>query len=99
MTREVFIKFLTDNNIPYKEGKDCGWPEDSDVIYVTGALIDIVTFDGRESKFRPYLRVSHFDEKPGMCYTRDCGLCEYKFDDWIKLRCIELANNIRIDIS
>lgn len=92
MTKQEFITFLEANNIPYEIAD-----RNIATIYVYGKPEDIISFDGRKTKFIPYLRVSHFDEKPGMCYTRDCGLCEYHTDTWIKGKCIELRDGRSVE--
>ena len=97
MTRNEFIKFCNDNEIHFKEGKDCGWPGDSDAVYVYGKAVELPDPMDRSKtvKFTSYLRVSHFEERKGMCYVRDCGWCEYEPDEWIKRKCLELRDSFK----
>lgn len=89
MTRDAFISFLMEEKISFK----CSFVNDTSLIYVESAPRDIISFDGKKTKFTPYLRVSHFDERPGMCYVRDSGWCDYEPDEWIKKKCIKLRDN------
>ena len=96
MTRNEFIKFLQDNNVDYKEGKDCGWPVDSDVVYAYGQPETIfIPFFNQKDVYTPYLRVSHFEGRPGMCYVRDNGFCTFMADGWIKRKCLELRDRFK----
>lgn len=95
MTRESFINFCKENSITFEFGENKGWPKGSDVIYVTGKKEDIVSFNGEKRKYTPYLRFSHFDERPGMIYVRDNGLCDYRTDEWCKAECIKYRDSFK----
>ena len=95
MTRDAFIKFCKDNGITFEFGESKGWPKGSDVIYVIGKKEDIVNFNGENVKYTPYLRFSHFDERSGMIYVRDNGLCDYKTDEWCKAECIKYRDSFK----
>ena len=95
MTRDAFINFCKDNSITFEFGEAKGWPKGSDVIYVIGKKEDIVNFNGENVKYTPYLRFSHFDERPGTIYVRDNGLCDYQTDEWCKAECIKYRDSFK----
>ena len=80
MSREEFINLCIEKKIKYQEAKDCGWPEDFDGVYALGEKETLS--DGGE--FTPYLRVSDFEKNRQ--YVRDCGICGYHNDKWIRKR-------------
>ena len=43
-----------------------------------------------KSLFIPYIRVSGFEE--GKIYVRDCGLCFYETEEWVKNKAKELTD-------
>ena len=92
MTKQEFTDFLHANNIPYEIAD-----RRISTIYVYGKPKYIISFNGKKTKFVPYLRVLRFDERPGMCYTRDCGWCGYQTDEWIKSKCIELRDGRSVE--
>jgi hypothetical protein len=84
MTREDFINYLVENNIPYCEDTENG----NDYVYVfdkTAYELKKKYYEGRklESKdiYIPYLRVSHFVDRgllmTTLWYVRDNGICEW----------------------
>lgn len=81
MTLNEFKNFLDTNRIIYKHENINGL----DMVYAYGRpekLID--PFDHKTVHiFTPYLRVSHFGERDGYLYTRDCGICGWESDEWI----------------
>ena len=91
MTRDAFIDFLCEEKIEFS----MTFVKDSVLIYVKGKEEDIVTFTGEKHKYTPYLRFSHFDEKPGMMYVRDNGLCDYQTDEWCKAECIKYRDSFK----
>ena len=92
MTRDAFIEFLCKEQINFNMDYR---PDGSSAIYVKGKPEEIVTFSGRTEMYTPYLRFSHFDEKPGMMYVRDNGLCDYHTDEWCKEECIKYRDSFR----
>lgn len=95
MTRDAFISFCKDNGITFEFGESKGWPKGSDVIYVTAKKEEIINFNGEKANYTPYLRFSHFDERPGMIYVRDNGLCDYQPDEWCKAECIKYRDSFK----
>ena len=93
MTREAFINFCKENSITFEFGSLIGGY--NEFIYVKAKPETIVGFNGEKQKYTPYLRFSHFDEKPGMMYVRDNGLCEYKTDEWCKAECIKYRDGFK----
>ena len=94
MTKDSFIEFLCKENINFEVHMVNGTP----LIYVKGKTewIDGI-FDNNKLEYTPYLRFSHFDEKPGMMYVRDNGLCDYQTDEWCKAECIKYRDNFKED--
>lgn len=91
MTKEEFIKFLKDNEIPHKISN----LSELYAIYIYGKPRPITDpSDGKKRDFTPYLRVTHFDEN-GKWYTRFCGICGYKSIDWILSKCLELKKSFK----
>lgn len=80
MTKEELIDFLKENNIDYIVNNDAP----IEYVRIVGKAVDIVSFNGQKQKFVPYLRVSHFGDKSGMLYVRDCGIVYWKNPEWIK---------------
>lgn len=93
MTKDAFIEFLCKENINFEVHMVNGTP----LIYVTGKAEYIIGAFGEELKYMPYLRFSHFDEKPGMMYVRDNGLCDYQTDEWCKAECIKYRDSFKED--
>lgn len=91
MTRDAFIEFLCKEEITF----ELNLFNSKSTIYVKGKPEEIVTFSGTTMKYTPYLRFSHFDEKPGMMYVRDNGLCDYQTDEWCKAECIKYRDSFR----
>ena len=89
MTRDAFIEFLCKENITF----ELNLVNSNTLIYVKGKPEEIITFSGRTEMYTPYLRFSHFDEKPGMMYVRDNGLCDYHTDEWCKEECIKYRDS------
>lgn len=73
MTREDFINFLKEKDIPFEEYTEHGL--DQVWVYSKGEY-ELKKKNPRKYKnlYVPYLRVSNFD---GDWYTRDNGLCGY----------------------
>ena len=93
MTKDAFIEFLCKENINF----EVHMVNDTPLIYVTGKAEYITGAFGEELKYTPYLRFSHFDEKPGMMYVRDNGLCDYQTDEWCKAECIKYRDSFKED--
>lgn len=91
MTREAFIGFLCEEHITFRMAFPGGIP----FIYVEGKPTNVVTFNGITKNYTPYLRFSHFDERPGMIYVRDNGLCGYKTDKWCMTECIKYRDSFK----
>ena len=89
-----YIKFLIDNKIDFSYCHVGKAPIDADQIWVYGTEFDIVDFNGKKKKYKPYLRVSHFGEEPGKVYVRDNGICGYQIDDWVYDRIRELVKHV-----
>lgn len=93
MTRDAFIDFLLEEKIEFSMNFDAA--QDTCRIYVQGKPEEIISFNGEMTKYTPYLRFSHFDEKPGMMYVRDNGLCDYQTDEWCKAECIKYRDSFK----
>ncbi|MCR5238467.1 MAG: hypothetical protein K6E34_14845 [Lachnospiraceae bacterium] len=86
MTREEFINYLVEHDIPFYERTEMGL----DTVYILDKKIFNTIKNNPDSRtFLPYLRVSGFDK--GTWYTRDCGDVGYKSLDWIMNRVNELG--------
>ncbi len=88
MTREEFVKFLNENNIPYNMGPEI----DYDGIYVKSRK-EYEMKKKNPRKYRnlyiPYLRVSQFDKE--RWYTRENGICGYMDKKEVIRKCLELG--------
>jgi hypothetical protein len=84
MTREDFINYLVENNIPYCEDTENG----NDYVYVFDKVayeLKKKYYEGRKLELKdiyiPYLRVSHFVDRgllmTTLWYVRDNGICEW----------------------
>ncbi len=94
MTKQEFTDFLDANNINYEIETLTSKNDDILMfVYIHGKEINIISFSGKKRKYTPYLRVSHFDEKPGWAYVRDNGDVYWATDEMIFERCKELGNN------
>lgn len=82
MTREEFIKYLENNNIPFEDASKT--IKGYDAVYVVSKR-EYEKKRNYPRKYKdlyvPYLRVSHFDEE--RWYTRENGWVEYKTQEEI----------------
>lgn len=93
MTSDQLIDFLNKNNINYEI--ETMHSKNDDIlmfVYIHGEEIEIISFSGKKRKYTPYLRVSHFDEKPGWAYVRDNGVVYWATDELIFEKCKELGD-------
>ena len=87
MTREEFINFLKDHEIPFSEDTNNGM----DMVYVYSKVeYEIKQKHPRRFKnlYVPYLRVSNFN---GEWYTREDGWCSYMPEEVVIEKCLELG--------
>lgn len=87
MTREEFINFLKEHDIPYSEytghGLDQVW------VYSKEEYEKIKKHPRKyKDLYVPYLRVSHFDET---WYTRENGVTGYMSEDRVLEKCLKLG--------
>lgn len=89
MTREEFINFLKENDIPFDEYTEHGL--DQVYVYSKGEY-QLKRKHPRKYKnlYVPYLRVSHFDED--RWYTRENGWCEHMNQDRVLEKCLYLGD-------